>query len=336
MRAWILKDPKPVEERPLELRELPDPEPASGEILLRVQACGLCHTDLHLAEGDLPLVKTPVVLGHQAVGYVEKLGPGTTRFSLGERVGVAWLHCACGECDFCRRGQENLCPNAKFTGYHVNGGFAEYLVVPEDFAYPLPPNFSDFEAAPLLCAGIIGYRALKHAGVEPGGRLGLYGFGASAHLAIQVANHWGCRVFVFTRSPHHQKLARELGAAWVGEAGDKSPEPLDGAIVFAPAGWIVPHALESVRPGGTVVLAGIHMTPIPEMPYRLIYGERVLRSVANATREDGVEFLRLAGEIPIRPEVEVFSFSEANEALFRLKRREIRGSAVLHIQALDF
>lgn len=336
MRAWVLKDPKPAEEGPLELGELSRPEPGPGEILLRVKACGVCHTDLHIAEGDLLLVKTPVVLGHQAVGCVEKLGPGATRFSLGERVGVAWLHFACGKCDFCRRGQENLCPNAKFTGYHVDGGFAECLVVPEDFAYSIPANFSDLEAAPLLCAGIIGYRALRLSGIEPKGNLGLYGFGASAHLAIQVANYWGCRVFVFTRSPKHKELARELGAAWVGEAEVRPPEPLDAAIVFAPAGWIVLHALESVRPGGTVVLAGIHMTPIPELPYRLIYGERVLRSVANATREDGVEFLRLAGEIPIRPEVEVFSFSEANEALLRLKRREIRGSAVLHIQALDF
>lgn len=331
MRAWLLREPKPAEDRPLELSELPTPAPGPGEILVRVAACGVCHTDLHIAEGELPLRKKPVVPGHQVVGYVEALGPGTGRFQVGARVGVAWLHWACGECSFCRRGQENLCPNAKFTGYHVDGGFAQYIKVPEAFAYPIPQGFSDEEAAPLLCAGIIGYRALRLSGIEGGGNLGLYGFGASAHLAIQVARYWGCQVFVFTRSPAHKELAKELGAKWVGEAQDAPPEPLDSAIIFAPAGQIVPLALKAVRPGRTVVLAGIHMSPIPEMPYALLYGERVLRSVANATRRDGEEFLALAEKIPVRTEVEVYPFSLANEALLKLKRREVRGAAVLRV-----
>ncbi|MBC7093033.1 zinc-dependent alcohol dehydrogenase family protein [Candidatus Bipolaricaulota bacterium] len=331
MRAMVLDAPRPAEENPLHLTELPLPTPGPGEIRIRVSACGVCHTDLHIAEGDLPLSKAPLVLGHQVVGQVDVSGPGTARFKAGDRVGVAWLHFACGECRYCRRGQENLCENAKFTGYHADGGFAEYLAVPEAFAYRIPASFSDEQAAPLLCAGIIGYRALRLSGVAAGDRLGLYGFGASAHLAVQVARHRGCEVHVFTRTAAHKALARELGATWVGEAQDQPPEPLDAAVVFAPAGWIVPLALRAVRPGGTVVLAGIHMTPVPEMSYHLIYGERVLRSVAGATRRDGEEFLALAGEIRIRTEVEVYSLAEAGDVLLRLKRREVRGAAVLRV-----
>ncbi|HIC95108.1 TPA: zinc-binding alcohol dehydrogenase family protein, partial [Candidatus Bipolaricaulota bacterium] len=260
---------------------------------------------------------------------VERLGEGADRFELGQRVGIPWLNWACGECDFCRRGLENLCPKARFTGLHVDGGYARYAVVPEDFAYPLPEGFPDLQAAPLLCAGVIGYRALRLSGAREGDRLGLYGFGASAHVTIQVARYLGSEVYVFTRSEEHKRLAEELGAAWVGEAKDEPPEKLDSAIIFAPAGWIVPEALRVLRPGGTLALAGIYMTPIPEMEYELLYGERTVRSVANMTRRDAQEFLELAGEIPIRTEVESFSLSEANEVLLRLKEGLVRGAAVL-------
>lgn len=331
MRAMVLTRQAPVEERPLELREVPLPEPGPGEVRIRVSVCGVCHTDLHIAEGDLPLKKQPLILGHQIVGRVDALGAAAGRFRLGERVGVAWLHFACGECRYCLRGRENLCENALFTGYHVDGGFAEYTVAPEAFIYPIPEGFSDEEAAPLLCGGIIGYRALRLSEVDSEDVLGLYGFGASAHVTIQVARHLGCEVYVFTRSQEHKELARALGAAWVGEAGDLPPKPLDAAIVFAPAGWIVPKALGTLDKGGTLALAGIHMSPIPELPYELIYGERTLRSVANATREDGEELLSLAAEVPVRTEVEVYELAEANEVLLRLKERRVRGAAVLKI-----
>jgi len=250
---------------------------------------------------------------------------------LGQRVGVPWLNSACGECDFCRRGLENLCPNAKFTGLHVDGGYAQYAIVPEEFAYPLPEGFSDQQAAPLLCAGIVGYRAFKLSEATSGERLGLYGFGASAHVVIQVARHLGCEVYVFTRSEEHKRLAKELGAAWVGEAQDEPPKKIDRAIIFAPVGWIVPEALRVLQKGGTVALAGIHMTPIPEMEYELLYEERKLRSVAHMTREDAHDFLKLAAEIPIETEVETFPLAEANEVLLRLKDSKIRAAAVLEI-----
>jgi len=331
MRAMVLTRQAPVEERPLELQEVPLPEPGPGEVRIRVSVCGVCHTDLHITEGDLPLKKQPLILGHQIVGRVDALGPAVGRFRLGERVGVAWLHFACGECRYCLRGRENLCENALFTGYHVDGGFAEYTVAPEAFIYPIPEGFSDEEAAPLLCGGIIGYRALRLSEAGSEDVLGLYGFGASAHVTIQVARHLGCEVYVFTRSQEHKELARALGAAWVGESGDLPPKPLDAAIVFAPAGWIVPKALGALDKGGTLTLAGIHMSPIPELPYELIYGERTLRSVANATREDGEELLSLAAEVPVRTEVEVYELAEANEVLLRLKERRVRGAAVLKI-----
>ena len=331
MRAMVLTHPAPIEEKPLELREVPLPEPGPGEVRIRVSTCGVCHTDLHVAEGDLPLSKTPLVLGHQIVGRVDALGPGAGRFAPGARVGVAWLHRTCGECRYCLRGRENLCEKALFTGYQVDGGFAEYTLAPEAFVYPIPEGFSDEEAAPLLCGGIIGYRALRLSEAQPGDALGLYGFGASAHITIQVARHLGCEVYVFTRAEEHKRLARELGAAWVGEAQDRPPEPLNAAIVFAPAGWIVPEALRSLDRGGTLALAGIHMSPIPELEYKLLYGERTVRSVANATREDGEELLRLAAEIPVKTEIEVYKLEEANEVLWRLKERRVRGAAVLRI-----
>ncbi len=331
MKAMILREPKPVDEGPLAWVDLPRPEPAPGQVRLRVWACGVCHTDLHLVEGEIPLPRLPVVPGHQIIGEVDALGEGATRYSRGDRVGVPWLYSTCGVCDYCRRGLENLCDEARFTGQHADGGFAEYMVVPEGFAYAIPDGFPDAQAAPLLCAGVIGYRSLRLCEIQPGGRLGLYGFGASAHVTIQVARHWGCEVYVFTRSEEHQRHALELGAVWVGQAQDSPPEELDSAITFAPAGWLVPEALRVLRKGGTLAINAIHMSPIPEMPYATLYGERTVRSVANATRRDARELLALAAEIPIHTEVELYTLDEANEVLQRLKRSEIQGAAVLQL-----
>jgi propanol-preferring alcohol dehydrogenase len=297
-----------------------------------VRACGVCHTDLHTVEGDLPLPKLPIVPGHQIVGLVDALGAGVTAFRVGDRVGIPWLHWTCGQCSFCRRGMENLCENARFTGLHVNGGYAEATVVPEAFALRLPESFSDIEVAPLLCAGIIGYRALRLANIQPGERVGLFGFGASAHIVLQLALHLKCEVYVFTRAEAHQQLARQLGALWVGSAQDQPPAPVDGSIIFAPAGALALDALRVTRKGGTVALAGITMSTIPEIDYaKLLYHERVLRSVANSTREDARELLRLAAEIPIRADVEVFELDQANRALQAMKHSKIRGAAVLRI-----
>jgi propanol-preferring alcohol dehydrogenase len=328
----ILRKPKPAEERPLELVDLPLPEPQSGEVRLRVRACGICRTDLHTVEGDLGLPKLPLVPGHQIVGVVEAAGEGMTRFQPGQRVGVPWLYKTCGQCEFCEQGLENLCEDTQFTGLHVDGGYAEAMVVPENFAYPIPDGFSDVAAAPLLCAGIIGYRALKLSRIKPGQRLGMYGFGGSAHVTIQVARHWGCEVYAFTRSEGHQQLARELGAAWVGRAEDTPPAKIHGAIIFAPAGELVLDALRVLERGGTVALAGVTMTPIPEIDYdRLLYWERSIRSVANFTRQDAQELLQVAAEIPIQTSVQTFPLEEANEALLALKRSEIDGTGVLMI-----
>lgn len=357
MRAMQLHETAPVETGPLRSVSLPDPEPGTGQVRLRVAACGLCHTDLHVVEGELPVQKRPVVPGHQIVGVVDRLGPGVSRPALGARVGVPWLHQTDETCPFCQRGQENLCPNAVFTGYHVNGGLAEYVLAPAGFVYPLPPGFPDLQAAPLLCAGIIGYRALKLAGVQPhpvprhgppnsgdvpafGGpgapeRLGLYGFGASAHLAIQVARHWGCEVYVCTRSTDHRQHALDLGAAWVGGTEDPLPQPIDAAIIFAPAGTLVPPALRALRPGGTLALAGIHMSPIPELDYRLLYGERVLRSVANSTRQDARELLDLATRIPLRTDVTVYPLEAANVGLQDLKHSRFRGAGVVVVGSTE-
>jgi propanol-preferring alcohol dehydrogenase len=332
MRAMVLEKQAPAEENPLRLRELAIPVPGAGEMRVRVRACGLCRTDLHTVEGELPLPRSPLVPGHQIVGIVEAVGAGVRRFREGDRVGIPWLYSTCGECAYCRKGLENLCERARFTGYHVDGGYAEATVVSESFAYLLPESFSDLEVAPLLCAGIVGYRSFRLSNVRPGERLGLYGFGASAHIILQVARHLGCEVCVFTRTEGHRQLARELGAAWVGGAEMTPPSPLDAAIIFAPAGSLVLDALRVLRKGGTVALADITMTPIPQIDYdSLLYHERILRSVANSTREDGRDFLRLAAEIPIRTEIEAFPLEEANRALQALKHSEIHGAGVLKI-----
>jgi propanol-preferring alcohol dehydrogenase len=331
MKAMVLREPKPAENDPLAKVDLPVPEPAPGQIRLRVRACGVCHTDLHLVEGEIATPKLPVVPGHQIIGRVDALGEGVTRFTVGDRAGVPWLYSTCGQCNYCLRGLENLCDNARFTGQHADGGFAEYMVVPADFAYPIPMGFPDDQAAPLLCAGIIGYRSLRLSEIQPGGWLGLYGFGASAHVTIQVARHWDCEVCVFTRSEEHQRHARELGAVWVGQAQDTPPAELDSAITFAPAGWLVPEALRVLRKGGTLALNAIHMSPIPELPYQLLYGERTVRSVANSTRRDAEELLRLAAEIPIHTDVELYPLDQANAVLQRLKRAEVQGAAVLQV-----
>lgn len=332
MKAMILKKFAPIDQNPLELVELPIPEPGPEDILIQNKVCGVCHTDLHTVEGELPQVKLPIIPGHQVVGVVEKHGKNTSRFKQGDRLGVAWLYSSCGQCGYCQRENENLCETARFTGYHVNGGYAEYIVVPEKFAYAIPEIFSDEEATPLLCAGIIGYRALRLSEVKPGQRLGLYGFGASAHVAIQVAVHWGCKVYVFTRSEEHRELACKLGAVWTGTSKDEPPTKMDSSIIFAPAGGLVLDALGVLDKGGTVALAGIYMTPIPEMDYvKYLYHERTLLSVANATRQDGEELLRIAAEIPIRTTTQVFPLEETNRALQLLKAGRISGAAILKI-----
>ncbi len=332
MRAMVLHDQKPIEESPLVLEDWPVPEPGPGQVRLRIHTCGVCHTDLHIVEGDLPLHKRPVIVGHQIVGTVDKVGPGVTVPAVGTRVGVPWVHKTCGECEFCRAGQENLCTNPLFTGWDVDGGFAEYTLAPADFVFPIPEGVDDVHAAPLLCAGIVGYRTLKLSELKPGQHLGIYGFGASAHIVIQVARHWGCEVYVFTRSEEHKRHARELGAAWVGEAQDTPPKKIHAAVIYAPAGWIVKEALRVLERGGTISIGGIYMTPIPELPYDLLYWERTVRSTANATREDARELLALAAEIPIHTDVQVFPLEDANEALRRLKHSELKGSAVLKIR----
>lgn len=329
MKAQILVSPASVDQHPLQLSERPVPEPGPGQIRLRISACGVCHTDLHEVEGDIELPRLPITPGHQVVGIVDKVGSGVTSFSPGERAGTVWLYRTCGRCKYCRSGRENLCENAEFTGFHANGGYAEYMVVDADFAYHLPVALSDAEVTPLLCGGVIGYRALKLSEVKPGETLGLYGFGNSAHITIQVARHWGCQVYVFTRSARHQEHARALGAAWVGTAEDEPPSGFDAAIIFAPAGELVPKALHRLNRGGTIALAGIHMTPIPEMPYALLYGERTLRSVANSTRQDVLELLVLATEIPIHTDVTTFPLSQANEVLQAMKESRFNGDAVL-------
>lgn len=331
MRAQVVASPAPIGERPLELVERDPPEPGPGEVRVRVAACGCCRTDLHVVEGDLELPRLPVVPGHQAVGVVEELGAGCARHRVGDRVGVAWLHHTCGVCEFCRRGEENLCEAAEFTGWTVDGGYADALTVPEEFAVRLPDGLSDLEAAPLLCAGVIGYRALRRAEVEPGERVALLGFGASAHLALQVLRHWGCEPVVMTRGERHRALARELGAAWVGAADEAPPAACDRAVVFAPAGELVAVALRAIRPGGTVALAGIHMTTIPPLDYALLWRERSLRSVANMTRGDAEEFMALAVEAGVRTSFETFPLEAANAALAAIASDAVRGAAVLEL-----
>ena len=328
MRALTLHAPG----QPLVAVDLPTPKPGPGELLLRLVACAVCRTDLQLCSGDLPARKMPVVPGHQAVGRVEAVGEGVTGWSLGDRAGVAWLASTDGTCPHCVRGRENLCAAARFTGWDRDGGYATHVVARADFALPLPSRFSDLDAAPLLCGGVIGYRALRLSGVEdrgPGACLGLYGFGASATLAIQVARHWGCRVFVCTRSSAERRRAEALGAEWTGSYDDAPPVPLDAAVTFAPAGSVVMAALRALDRGGTVAVNAIHLDRVPEFPYADLWWERSLRSVANFTRDDARQFLDLASRIPIRTEYEVHALDRANEALARLAGGEVRGAAVL-------
>jgi propanol-preferring alcohol dehydrogenase len=327
MRAMVLEAPR----SPLVERDVPDPGPGPGQVLLRVSACGVCRTDLHVVDGELTEPKLPLVLGHQIVATVAGLGEDTTRYALGDRIGVPWLGWTCGKCRYCRSGRENLCPRARFTGYQIDGGFAELAVTEEGFCFPIPDGHPDLQAAPLLCAGLIGYRSLRLAG--PGERLGLYGFGAAAHIICQVAVHQGREVFAFTREgdADGQEMALDLGARWAGAVGDPEAKELDAAIIFAPAGELVPEALRAVAPGGIVVCAGIHMSDIPSFHYEILWGERTVRSVANLTRRDGEEFMALAPQVPVETQVQVYPLSEANLALDDLRHGRVHGAAVLSV-----
>jgi len=332
MKAMILKQAANVTANPLILSDLDDPDPGTGQVRVKIHVCGVCRTDLHVIEGELPARTRPIIPGHQAVGIVDRIGPHVLSVQVGDRVGIAWLQGTCKMCEFCESGRENLCPEAIFSGYHVHGGYAEYAVVPAEFAYPIPPLFTDEEAAPLLCAGIIGYRALRRSRIQPGQRLGLFGFGASAHITIQIARHWGCAVYVFSHLEEHRALGRRLGAEWAGHSTDTPPRPLHSAIIFAPVGELVPPALQAVGRGGTVALAGIHMSAIPAMDYdRDLFYERTLQSVTANTKQDGIDLLREAAAIPIRTHTMTFSLEEANLALQKLKAGTIVGAAVLKI-----
>jgi len=333
VKAMLLEKCAPMEAAPLKWTEVADPVPSPGQVRIRVRTCGICRTDLHVIEGELPFPGHPVIPGHQVVGIVDRLGPGSKRFPIGTRIGIAWLRHTCGECGYCRSGLENLCESARFTGYHAPGGYAEYAVVNEDFAYPIPAVFSDTDAPPLLCAGIIGYRSLKRSQLRPGETLALYGFGSSAHIVLQVALHLGCTVYVCTRGERHRALALRLGAAWAGENAADMPSAADSAIIFAPAGALVPVALSRLRKGGTLALAGIYMTAIPTMDYeKHLFYEKNIHSVTANTREDGLELLRVASEIPIHTQTEVFPLKNANEALLRLKQGWIEGSGILRVE----
>lgn len=318
--------------KPLEMRDVPAPEVGPEDILIKVRCCGVCHTDLHIVEHELTEARLPLVPGHEVIGVVERAGERAGRFRIGQRVGAAWLRSTDGDCRFCATGRENLCESARFNGYHADGGYAEYMALGEKYAYAVPDGFADVEAAPLMCAGIVGYRALVLSEARPGGVLGLYGFGGSAHIAIQIAKSRGIVAFVFTRSAKHQRLARELGADWVGTAQDAPPARLTNAILFAPVGSLYLDALRVLDRGGTVVSAGIHMSPIPEMDYdRYLYHERKMLSVANATRRDGEELLAIAAQVPVRTTVRAYPLEAANEALDELKSGRLDGAAVLKI-----
>jgi len=332
MRAWVVSEPGPVSASPLTLLQRPVPIPARGEVLVRVRTCGVCRTDLHLAEGELAPRHGSVVPGHEAVGEVVEAGEGADRFRLGDRVGIAWLRHTCGACRWCRAGRENLCPQSRYTGWDTDGGYAEFAVVPEAFAYRIPASFSDEQAAPLLCAGIIGYRSLLRARLPPGGRLGIYGFGASAHLTAQLAIAQGAEVHVLTRGHEARELALQLGAASAGGPLDPCPVPLDAAIIFAPAGELVPLALESLGPGGTLALAGIHLSDIPALDYRRhLFEERTVGSVTSNTRRDGEEFLVLAQRLGLQVTTTAVPFEHADQALRDLAAGQVRGAAVLRL-----
>jgi propanol-preferring alcohol dehydrogenase len=334
MKAYRLTSPAPVETSPLRLTKLSVPKPKPGQVRIRISVCGVCRTDLHTVEGEIHPPALPVTPGHQVVGVVEAFGSpeaGAQKLELGQRVGVPWLHSACGTCDYCQRGQENLCPNAKFTGFHVHGGYAEYMLADTRYVLPIPDQISDTQAAPLLCAGIVGYRALKKAEVQPGEHVGLFGFGASAHLCLQVLKKWGCQVSVFTRAFTHQEHALELGATWAGSAGQHPGKSLDRAVIFAPEGRLVVRALELIRPGGAVSINAIHMSEIPAFPYEKLYGERKLLAITNATYQDGVEFLTLAATLGLKSTVSLYPLIEVNRALQDLKTSRFNGEAVLDI-----
>jgi propanol-preferring alcohol dehydrogenase len=332
MKAMTLTESAPITEAPLRLEDLPVPEPGDGEVRVKVSCCAICRTDLHVIEGDLPLRKRPVIPGHQVVGVVDALGPGCRRLRVGGRVGIAWLRHTCGVCGFCASVRENLCVSPRFTGYHDDGGYAQYAVVPEEFAYEIPDAFTDVEAAPLLCAGIIGYRALLRSELPPGGSLGLFGFGSSAHVVLQLARHRKARVYVVTRGGVHRDLARRMGADWVGETAEGLPEPLDSAILFAPVGALVPPALAALRAGGTLALAGITMTDVPPLSYEThLFHEKNLRSVTANTRDDGRALLAEAAEVPVRPHTTTYPLADANRALQDLKADRIQGTGLLVI-----
>jgi len=333
MRAWILNSPGPIENEPIRIAEAADPEPGEGELRIRVIACGICHTDLHEIEGELKLPKLPLTPGHQVAGKVDKIGPGTAGFKVGDRAGMTWLYWACGKCKFCQSGLENLCEKAGFTGFHYDGGYADYVISRADFTFHLPEHYDDLKVAPLLCAGVIGWRSLKLSEAKKGERLGLFGFGASAHIVCQIARYLGMKVYAFTRSREHQELARKLGASWAGTVNHRPPEPVDRAIIFAPAGRMVLDALRHLRPGGTLAINAVYLDPIPEMDYnRLLFGEKTIRSVSNTTRQDARELLELAPKIPIQSEIEIFEFQELPRALILLKQGKIKGAAVLKIK----
>lgn len=327
----ILK-PAPIEEKPLKLVELPKPIPTNKQVLIKVSACGVCRTDLHVTEGDIKKGNYPIVPGHQIVGSIEELGNNCTRFKEGDRVGVAWLGTTCQTCPFCKRNQENLCSQSGYTGYQLPGGYAEYTVAHEEYIYPIPDLFTDEEATPLLCSGIIGYRAFKRSQIQKGQKLGIYGFGSSAHIIMQIASAWKCPVYVATRDEKHQNLAQKLGACYVGQGQEVLPEKMQSIIVFAPAGELVPLALKSLESGGTCALAGIHMSDIPQMRYEeCLFHEKNLVSVEANTRLDGNELLKIAAEIPIKPTIQTYPLEKANEVLLKLKNDSIEGTAVLKL-----
>ena len=334
MKAMVLEDTASIDSEPLRLLDLPAPEPAENEVRLRVRCCAICRTDLHVIEGDLERGKRPIVPGHQVVGTVDALGADAHRWKVGQRLGIAWLRHTCQVCEFCRAGKENLCEASRYTGYHDDGGYAEYAIVPEAYAHEIPAAYDDVTAAPLLCAGIIGYRALKRCQVRSGGRLALYGFGSSAHIVMQIAKHRGCEVYIVTRGESHRELARRMGATWVGSVNDSLPASVDSAIVFAPAGTLVPPALEALRKGGTLALAGIYMTQIPPLDYRRhLFFERNLHSVTANTREDGRDLLAEAAEAGVQPQTSVYPLEAANQALQDLSNDRIDGTGELVVDA---
>jgi len=333
MKAMVLEQIADVNTSPLKFSDVPLPEPSEGEVRVKVRCCGACRTDLHVIEGDLPARKLPIIPGHQIVGIVDAFGPDSHRFKLGQRIGIAWLRFTCGRCRFCQAGKENLCESQQFTGYHADGGYAQYAIVNEEFAYEMPDVFDDVHAAPLLCAGIVGYRAFKRSRPQDGGTLAIYGFGSSAHVIMQIALHRGMKVYVVTRGEDHRALAAQMGATWVGAEVSEMPDKVDSAIVFAPAGELVPQALEKIQKGGTLSLAGIHMSAIPTLDYeKHVFYERDICSVTANTRDDARELLSEASTIPIRPHTVTYSLSDANKALKDLKADKIKGSAVLIVE----